>query len=397
MAVVKWKFIVVILVIMGTALFIRCTPVSQQADLTVTPAQVLFGESAESSSAISTDVSVESLTAEATSTKTPIPSETLVVVLPSELASPVTPEPKSTPTFSPTSTVDLTSRLFMFVSDTGFHYSWLDLTTNHREEAEISNYGIPPDSVGSAATLAFSHFSNQVAFWFRSPGEPGTRWLADIELKEPELIYVDNDEVFTSNDSFPPKDVTINWFPNDKYLVVKSTNPSVPNIFVDTSTNSYQENWLWNCNTVITSPKTSQLALLCANNSERSVMEWDGEIWTNPDISGYNILWEWEDDYMFPLSPSGSIPPWSPDGTKIAFVPLEELNTLEIITNSSEGLSVKFEVDTLFPHTIRWIDDGKILVGGYKVGLFSSSQNLPIDPHIQHLYIDKPHMCGVIF
>jgi hypothetical protein len=242
----------------------------------------------------------------------------------------------------------------------------LDPITDQGGDIDLTDKGIEPDIVGSATTLAFAHFSNRVAFWYRRPGEPGTLWLADIQLQEATPIYIDDAELFTSDTSFPPRDVSLDWFPNDKYLLVRPINQDALPILVDVSTGVYQPNWSWKCDTVIVSPKTSRLALLCTDNNKALIMEWDGEFWEATGTSDYDILWQWTEDDILPLSPSGSIPPWSPNGSKIAFVSTSEPNTLEVITSLGESLSIPLEVETLFPHTIRWTADGKILVGGYR-------------------------------
>ena len=359
----RWQRAFILIKIIGAVLFVSCTSVKQNALIPATPSRALFEEATKSVSAAYDGTPTTQPTIEVISTEIVVPTITSTKSITS--VSTESPEIMSTQE-SVTSNADVSNRLFMFVPAFGFGYSWLEPITKRRQDVDMSEYGIQSDSVGSAASLAFSHFSNQVAFWFRKPGEPGSLWLADIDMKEPKLIYVDEDEEFNSDISFPPKDVNIDWFPNDKYVLVNPTNQNAYPILVDVSAGSYQENWPWECNSVVVSPKTSQLALLCNHNGEQLLIEWNGELWTNASIPESEILWQWEDNYILPLSPSGTIPPWSPDGSKIARISPSEPNRLEIITNTGDKTVVHFEVDALFPYTIRWTLDGKILVGGYK-------------------------------
>lgn len=306
------------------------------------------------------------------STSTSIPSisatPTIIPVSPTTTTLPSlpTPEISPTPTLEPTPTPDLTSRLFTFFAVAGFNYSWQEPLTGLRDELAPSGFGLTPYAIGAASTLSFAHHSNQVAIWSRPPDEPGKLWLADIALREARLVYVDNDEIYSTDTSFPPQDMTLNWFPNDKYVVVQPTNAEAPTMLIDVTTGTYQENWPWECNQVITSPKTSKLAFLCTHDNEFLVMDWEGLLWTDAMLAEQEILWQWPDDYMWPLSPSGSIPPWSPDGSKTAFILADNPDTLIIMNSAGERMPVSLDVDILYPHTVRWIQDKKILVGGYR-------------------------------
>jgi len=309
-----------------------------------------------------------------TSTRTPIisitstiiPSITSVSSAITDVPSLPTPEILPTPSLEPTPTPDLTSRLFTFFAVGGFDYGWQEPLTGLTGKLDPTGFGLKPYVIGAAATLSFAHYTNQVAIWSRLPDEPGKLWLADIALRDARLIYVDNDQIYTTNTSFPPQDMMLNWLPNDKYVLVQPTNAEAPNMLIDVTTGSYQENWLWECNQVVASLKTLKLGLLCHHDNVFALMEWDGQFRMDEALADQEILWEWPDDYMWPLSPSRSIPPWSPDGSKTAFILADQRNTLVVMNSTGEHLSIVLDVAMLYPHTIRWIQNEKILVGGYK-------------------------------
>ncbi len=362
----KQRFAIMLLLAIQILLTGGCKPTQQlvQSD-TLTPE--LVPELSETSTLhIPTGTSAILSTSETvsgeldTASEEPAASQTPIPTLETTPHLPAVPAVQSTPT------PNISDRLFEFVAAFGFHYAWIEPITGVHQDIELAGLGISSDVVGTATTLAFAHFSHQVVFWFRNPGEPGTLWLADIELKEARLIYTDDAEVLTSDSSFPPRDVKLDWFPNDKYVLVRPTNPNALPILVDVFTGSYQTGWSWECNSVIVSPKTSQLALLCTKDNESSIMEWSGEFWVATNPASYDIVWQWTEDYMLPLSSSGSIPTWSPDGSKVAFASSDKPNTLEVITNLGENLSLSLRVDALFPHTIRWTTEGNILLGGYR-------------------------------
>jgi hypothetical protein len=211
-----------------------------------------------------------------------------------------------------------------------------------------------------------------LAFWHRSPGKPGVLWLTDMELESARQVYVDKGQQYNNDSSFPPEDVTLHWFPNDKGLLLVPTNPEAPRLFIDTTTGEYQANWNWDCKSVIISPKTSHFALLCAENGASLVMEWDGELWTDTNIAEHDVVWQWAEDYMFPVTPFGSFPSWSPDGRKIGYIHPQNPNVLEIVKDSGESVSVTFNEDVLYPHSIQWTDNGDILISGETEDMFSN-------------------------
>lgn len=282
----------------------------------------------------------------------------------------ISPTLQPTPTISPTQ-VEL-DRVFALYSSGTFLYGALDVIKGNQTEISPKHLDITPDEVGAALSLSFSHFSDLLAFWYRSPGKPGVLWLADMELRTATPVYVDEDQLYNTDTSFPPEDVTLHWFPNDRYLLMIPTNPETPRLFMDVITGEHQTDWNWDCNSVIFSPKTSRFALLCTENNAFLVMEWDGQLWTESNISEDDIVWQWTEDYMLPVTPYGSFPSWSSDGRKIAYIDPQNPNVLQIVKDSGESVSVTFNEDVLYPHSIQWTDTSEILISGETKGMFSN-------------------------
>lgn len=334
--------------------FVSCMPANFNADTTSTPISNVTSDSVTPVNPTNIPI-VISITPSNTITPTPTITSTILFTLSHKAESTLLINPNK----------NITDRIFLFTSAFGFLYSTIQLNNNKQETVDLSSYGISSEIVGSSVTLSFSHFSNKVAFWFREDSNtPGTLWVADIEMNTAQLIFTDESQSFNSDDTFPPRDVVINWLPNDRYFFVEPINSTAPTILVDAVTGDYHPNWQGNCNSVITSQKTPTLALMCDEQNKSLVIEWDGTIWVNENKET-NILWSWDDHYMLPLNPSGIIPSWSQDGTKIAFIPLNKPNTLEIITSFGDSLSIALDVEALFPHTIQWATNNTILVGGY--------------------------------
>jgi hypothetical protein len=285
---------------------------------------------------------------------------------------PATPTPKSTSVDGPMPTLHATSttmpsttptsaslegeRLFMFVSAVGFSYRSVDVLTGDYNVISSTTIGTSEAIPGTALELAFANHTNQVAVWVREWDEIGRLWLADTALEEATLIFEDTDNLFSTDNNFPPQDVSIEWFANDKYVLVTPNNQEVEPLLVNVSTLTYEYPWLWDCNTIITSSKSQELALFCTQGSQRLVVEWNGETWLAENETEYTVQWQG----------ITTMSQWSLSGSHFAYVAEESPDTLEIISSSEESLSIELDVDRLYAETIRWTSTGQVLIRGFK-------------------------------
>lgn len=264
--------------------------------------------------------------------------------------------PTAAPSTTPTAATLKSERLFMFFSAIGFYYTSVDALTEDYNVISAINIGVSEPIPGTATELAFANYTNQVAIWVREPDEIGRLWLADIALQEATLIFEDTEQLFSTDDNFPPQDVSIEWFPNDQYVLVTPKNQAVEPLLVNVSTLTYERPWLWACDTVVTSSRSQELALLCTQDSQQLGIEWNGETWLAED----------ETDYTVKLQGITAMSQWSLSGDRFAYVSEAFPNILEIISSSSESLSVELDVDKLYVETIRWTSNGQVLISGYK-------------------------------
>ena len=308
-----------------------------------------------------------------TQTKTPeaAPLSTLrPTTTPRINADTTTPEPTiadqstailpTTSFISPSATPNTASleseRLFMFSSAVGFYYFSVNALTGDFNTISPNNIGISEAIPGTALELAFANHTNQVAVWVRGWEETGRLWLADITLKETTLIFDDVDNWFSTNNSFPPQDVSIEWFGNDKYVLATPNNPEVEPLLINVSTLTYEYPWLWDCNKIITSARSQELALLCTQDGQRLVMELSGETWLVENETDYKVNWQG----------ITTMSQWSLSGSQFAYVTEESPNTLEIISSSEENLSIELDINELYAETIRWTSNGQVLIRGFK-------------------------------
>lgn len=245
--------------------------------------------------------------------------------------------------------------LQIFASTPGFLYATLDPIKGISQIIDPSYLGIQPDKVGASDNLAFANNSNRVAIWYREPGIPGVLWLTDMALNEASRAFVDESELFSTDRDFPPQDVNLEWFPNDRYVLLRPTKEELEPLLLDAETLSVQE-WGRACNSVIKSTKTSALALLCTGSEDTLVMEWSGDLWPLEADSGYQTLWK---DSNQELNTAA----WNPSGNKIAYVTESEPTLLYVLDSQRQVLSIPFDVNTLLEDTIRWTDSGAVLIG----------------------------------
>lgn len=291
-----------------------------------------------------------------------------------------TKQPTETPSPTPTTIPDLSTGVFIFNNATGFYYAWRDSQTLEDSYIHPNFYfdtsplgfedeNGPNDKISNV--MSFAHYSNQVIFWRRGPEKVGQIWLTDLELQNPRVIFTDTEQLFNSDIYFPPRDVEFEWFPNDRYVLVQPANANAPRLLIDVATETYQLNWNWTCNTIIVSPQTRQFALLCTFEGQNLIMEWNGDFWLDTQHATFDMLWQdnsaatcWGGFWNSPRSPSGTMLMWNSDGSQIAYVSDEQEDSLTIVGNLRQPMTIQLSGYRLSVCSIRWTQTNMVLVRG---------------------------------
>lgn len=160
-------------------------------------------------------------------------------------------------------------------------------------------------------SFSFSHYSDQIAYW--TPEYPSTLLIANIRLEQFQPVFTDTNGLYVQEELLvSTQDLRLSWTPDDQHLIVYSPNPERPHLIYHLASQEI-DNWFWLCQSVIISPKTSQLALLCPIDltkqsppSEKyAIIEWNDEIWFTSEtpltiisqpLPDGTILWSFSED-----------------------------------------------------------------------------------------------------
>lgn len=174
-----------------------------------------------------------------------------------------------------------------------------------------------PHSPANGQLHAFSHYSDQIAYWTRT--DPSEFWISDVAYERPHQILADAEGTYVRRGSLPTENLQqLQWSPDDRHLLVYTSSRTTPHLIYHLETKEIEE-WYWLCQNAIVSPRTNELAVLCIADdhldfdpeNSYAIMEWGGDIWYTPDKP---------DTVLSPALIDGTIP-WrfSTDGQLIAY------------------------------------------------------------------------------
>lgn len=203
------------------------------------------------------------------------------------------------------------------------YYGWFDLMVSLPSQGyKLLNDPYQPYSMNQTNLsprvgdiFSFSHYSDQVAYWaFANPAEV---WVSSITAETIQQVVIDPNGIMPKYDQLVQGSLKLSWSPDDLYLFIRHKQIGL-NYIYNMETGVLQE-WLWECNGLILSEHSSNVATWCQRFAEieptnplYAVIEWGGEIWYSESIPG-RILLE-------PLP--GEVPflGWSANGQLIAYM-----------------------------------------------------------------------------
>jgi hypothetical protein len=318
-------------VILISFLLVACYEVNSPTGWTATPSEL-----------VSSPTITASLTEQSDALSTHVPTPTTSLPFSS------TPSPTSTELTWRATSPQFATRLYFFSTE---GYGFFDFSKAYPDNETIlassqqqTSIASPssPDNLGDASTLAFSHFSEQIAYWLSYSDGTAELWIAGLNNQNPQLIFHDT----LGNYGHQP---TILWMPNDKHIILHSVETNQPDMIYSLATGQLQ-NWPWDCDRVALSAQSGQLALWCSstnNTKDLAVIEWAGDIWFSkyPPESVLvkrhpNSLVSWE---------------WSRDGSQIAYYDLlDETSALHIASSEGELLFKGLPGIAWYPEFDAW-------------------------------------------
>lgn len=318
-------------VILMGILLTACNKVSLPIAWTVTP----------NKSVASPTVTV-SITEQSNALPTHLPTATIRPPLSS------TPSPTSTePTWQATLPQFATKLYFFSTEGYGFfdfskaYPDFETILVNSQQQTLISPPS-SPDNLGDASTLAFSRFSEQVAYWLPYSDGTAELWIADLNNQNPQLVF--NDAVGAYG-----QQPTILWMPNDNYIVLHSVETNQPDMIYSLITGQLQ-NWPWDCDRIALSSKSGRLSLWCSSvnsTNDFAVIEWNGDIWFSENLP---------ESVLVQRHPNSLVSwGWSRDGSRIAYYdPLDETGSLHIANSEGELLLKGLTGFAWYPEFDAW-------------------------------------------
>jgi hypothetical protein len=167
-------------------------------------------------------------------------------------------------------------------------------------------------------------------------------WLSDLDLENPQLIYTDEDELYSDADYETA--LNLQWTADDLHLIWYTENDS-PNLIYHLQTQTI-ELWPWKCDRIALSSRTNKLATWCISeqsDSQYSVIEWGGNIWYSDVPPTFELV---RQEQISLTSPP--VWAWSSDGNRLAyFNPSSQ--TGELIIANVQGI-----VELSFPNVAWW-------------------------------------------
>lgn len=200
-------------------------------------------------------------------------------------------------------------------------YGWFNVLAAHTNQGltfeDGDEYAVfaSPEGPGQSEYVAFSHYSDQVAYWLESP--PGELWVSDVAYQSPQRILMDSERRYVPEFKKPQGEIKIVWSPDDLHLFLYHLHqPELSRIF-HLGTNE-SEAWYWNCDSIILSSKSGMLAMLCPRiasaapeEKEYAILEWGGEIWFSDEYPG--------EPFLSPSSDGTALWQWSSNGELLAY------------------------------------------------------------------------------
>lgn len=244
-------------------------------------------------------------------------------------------------------------------------YVWVmpvygSLNPSKRFQEDITPLGDQYDSEttpSNAIIIAFSYYTQQIAYLLENPEQKLTLWLSDLEIQDPHVVWVDQENVsgYTSKDDL----LSMHWGLGDQFIFFRNRPTSGANednyywlVYVTKSKNIVSLSGP--CTGIFVSPQSDKFAIACPiNETNFVVLEQDGTYW-NTNATPEDIIFA--KDWVF-----------SPDGNRVLYA--NENDEIVILSQSIQKLTLPIYYAGASEHRIlQWSQDGsKLLIKGNDV------------------------------
>ncbi len=226
-----------------------------------------------------------------TDTPLPSPSPTL---LPSATPSPISLPPLAI-TNSPIEIITVDPKPTTQLGDIpipGKIYVWSKpfygyLDPNQRGQELITQVETQPpqeQAPGKAITVAFSHYTQQIAYLLKTENKKLSLRITDLEFQNPTSVWEDNENI--AENSSVDDLLSIRWGPGDKFILFRNRPVTGPNegkyfFFVYSIENNSVTSLVGSCEQLFISPTSGEFAIGCPiSETDFWVLEQDGSQWT---------------------------------------------------------------------------------------------------------------------
>ncbi len=237
-------------------------------------------------------------------------------------------------------------------------YGYLDPNQRYQEFITPLGGQYPREQTPeTAVTVAFSNYTQQIAYMLETPEHKLNLWLADLKFQSPASAWVDEDNLmgYSSVDDL----LSIRWGPGDNFILLRNrpasgSNQDVHFWVIYAIKSSITTQLTGPCERIFISPQSNRFAVGCPiDENGFMVLEQDGTQWNTTALPQNPISGK---DWVF-----------SPDGRRVLYA--NEADEIFVINEGGQQIQLVTGYQGggagLIMKTLQWSRDGsKLLIYG---------------------------------